>query len=109
MKPVLSVVSIGVSKFIDPDFNLTYAGKDATDMAKLMEQRNNAFGSTKVILVMNEDATRDNIYGSRAMVISLAGGAEYAFESPQWSNWVLTPFVLEGLKTGSTDKTRIKP
>jgi WD40 repeat protein len=235
VKPALLVVSIGVSKFIDPDFNLTYADKDATDMAKLMEQRSNAFGSTKVNLVMNEDATRDNVLrlrnnllntspddqvvvfvathglldanldyylamhntdfanpqrnglrydeleglldgiparkkmllmdachsgevdkdesilvesstgqsgnvksrgfkavanksgvglrnsfdlmqqlfadlsnGSGAMVISSAGGAEYAFESPQWNNGVFTYSVLEGLKTGNADKNKDK-
>lgn len=45
---------------------------------------------------------------SGAMVISSAGGAEFAFESPQWNNGVFTYSVLEGLKTGNADKNKDK-
>jgi len=39
--------------------------------------------------------------GSGAMVISSAGGAEYALESSEWNNGVFTMAVLEALKHGA--------
>jgi uncharacterized caspase-like protein len=44
--------------------------------------------------------------GTGAMVISSAGGAEYAFESPTWNNGVFTYSLLEGVKTKNADKNK---
>ncbi|MBI5217768.1 MAG: caspase family protein [Bacteroidia bacterium] len=46
--------------------------------------------------------------GSGAMVISSAGGKEFAFESKNWKNGVFTYALLEGLKTGHADKNKDK-
>jgi uncharacterized caspase-like protein len=44
--------------------------------------------------------------GTGAMVISSAGGAEYAFESSEWNNGVFTYSLLEGMKTKNADKNK---
>ncbi len=41
--------------------------------------------------------------GSGAIIIASAGGAEYAFESPEWNNGVFTYALLEGMKKKSAD------
>jgi hypothetical protein len=40
---------------------------------------------------------------SGAVVISSAGGEEYAFESDRWNNGVFTYALINGLKTGDSD------
>jgi WD40 repeat protein len=44
--------------------------------------------------------------GTGAMVISSAGGAEFAFESSEWKNGVFTYSVLEGIRTGKADANK---
>src|SRR6056297_665780 len=44
--------------------------------------------------------------GSGAMIISSAGGGEFAYEGEDWDNGVFTYSVLKGLKTGKSDLNR---
>ncbi|MBA4192249.1 MAG: hypothetical protein C0467_30130 [Planctomycetaceae bacterium] len=60
-KPDLYVVAVGVSNYADARFNLTYADKDARDLAELLAGRKASFGEVKVLRVLNRDATRENV------------------------------------------------
>lgn len=65
----------------------TSAGQSATNVFNLMQ---NSFA----------DFSNDN----GIVVISAAGGTEYAFESNQWKNGVFTYCVLKGLKEKEADE-----
>lgn len=65
-QPDLYVVAIGVSKFADARNNLTYAGKDARDVAHRFKQIADAgWRSAHVITITDEQATRDHILAVR--------------------------------------------
>ena len=58
----LYMVSIGVSEFENPDYNLNFAEADANSMADLFEnQRGKMFNSVKTFKLVNENATRNKI------------------------------------------------
>ncbi len=64
-KPNLFIVAVGVSDYQDGRFRLTYADKDARDLAGLFESKRDQFGEVKVLPLLNRDATRENILKAR--------------------------------------------
>ena len=60
-QPKLYVVAIGVSDYQDRDHRLTYADKDARDLADFFEAQQSQFGGGKIVRLLNRDATRANI------------------------------------------------
>lgn len=60
IKPTLHIIAIGVSKFVQSDYNLTYADKDARDLVEVF-RKFSGYNSIKVHLLTNEQATRSNI------------------------------------------------
>jgi uncharacterized caspase-like protein len=55
------VVAVGVSDYEDARFRLTYADKDARDLADLFESKRDRFGEVKVQRILNREATREHI------------------------------------------------
>lgn len=57
----LYVVAVGVSDYRDRRFRLTYAHKDASDLAALLRTKAKRFGQVHVMQILNHAATRDKI------------------------------------------------
>lgn len=60
VQPDLYVLLVGVSQYQEPGHNLTYAAKDAQDLAKLFNE-NETFGTKNIKVLSNSEATRENI------------------------------------------------
>jgi len=64
-KPILYMLSIGVSSYQNSKYNLTYASKDASDMAEMFKkQKNVIFRDIKIKKLVDDNATKDNILGA---------------------------------------------
>jgi hypothetical protein len=59
-KPDLYLITIGESEFKQSEYNLTYAAKDANDMATLF-QKSKVYGEVKTKTLTNEQASKANI------------------------------------------------
>ena len=66
VSPNLHVIAIGVSKFKDSEYNLTYADKDAQDIVTLMESAKSRYANIRIHKFFNEKATRQNILSIRS-------------------------------------------
>ncbi|MBI5217537.1 MAG: caspase family protein [Bacteroidia bacterium] len=69
IKPDLYIVSIGVSEYADNNFNLTYASKDARDIAAIFKTRQNDYGKVKVLSITDKEATRENILKAKDLLM----------------------------------------
>ncbi len=68
-KPDLYLITIGVSEFQQKDYNLTYAGKDAQDIAQLFE-KNKVFEQVHSKVLTNQQVTKENIQGLKTFLKS---------------------------------------
>ncbi|MFO0816352.1 MAG: caspase family protein [Pirellulales bacterium] len=58
----LYVLAVGVSKYKFPEYELLFADKDATALAaNLSKQKGKAFGDVEVRVIVNEEATAENV------------------------------------------------
>ncbi|HPD66346.1 MAG TPA: caspase family protein [Bacteroidia bacterium] len=68
VKPDLYLLSIGTSEYTDSRFNLSFAAKDALDMASLFQNARNIFGKVNVKTLTNHEVTRENILEARSFL-----------------------------------------
>lgn len=75
-KPDLYVITIGVSKFTDARYNLSYAAKDAGDIAEYFGGKREHFGGKRehfgavhAVQLLDGAATRDSIRALHAMLM----------------------------------------
>lgn len=66
-KPDLYLVTIGASKYNQSDFNLTYAAKDAQDIAATFKEAN-IFDQIKLKTVINQDFTKSALAEIKAFL-----------------------------------------
>ncbi|MEP0986117.1 caspase family protein [Ekhidna sp.] len=64
VKKDLYLVTVGVSNYENEDFNLTYASKDAKDLAELFSSQNQ-FENVYHLNYLNEEATPENVKTTR--------------------------------------------
>jgi hypothetical protein len=61
-KPTLYAVAMGVSEYANPEWNLKYAAKDATDiLARIHSQSGSSYGEVKELLLTDRDVTKENL------------------------------------------------
>jgi hypothetical protein len=61
VKPDLYVVVVGISAYQDTRYRLTYADKDANDLANYLQSRKQNYHQVHLVCLVNQDATRDRI------------------------------------------------
>lgn len=63
------VVVIGVSDYDNDEYDLKYASKDAGDLASLLELNKGEFANTKILRILNKEATRENILKAKQFLL----------------------------------------
>ncbi len=69
VKPNLYIVSIGASEYIDKEWNLNYAAKDATDFSDLFSKQKNNYENIYVSNIINKDVIIKNIIKLREKLL----------------------------------------
>jgi uncharacterized protein YecT (DUF1311 family) len=61
-KPTLYAVAMGVSEYANPEWNLKYAAKDATDiLSRIHSQSGSSYGEVKELLLTDREVTKENL------------------------------------------------
>ncbi|MBX7095216.1 MAG: caspase family protein [Flavobacteriales bacterium] len=60
-KPELYLITIGDSKYLDERYNLSYAAKDAKDIAAMFQSNSSLFSKTHIISLTDEKVTKENV------------------------------------------------
>ncbi|MBS2021091.1 MAG: caspase family protein [Deltaproteobacteria bacterium] len=66
--PEMWLLAVGVSKYTDTSYALQYAAKDAQDLAGTLQKLGGGFAKVHTKLVLDGDATRENILAGRAFL-----------------------------------------
>ena len=64
-KPVLHVLAIGAAKFQQAQFDLTYAAKDARDVAAALRKHGGRFSRVQATVLADEEVTRERVLAFR--------------------------------------------
>lgn len=64
-KPDLYLITIGVDQFLEQDYNLSYAAKDANDIAELFKSKKSFYNNIVHLPFTGIQATKDNILSAR--------------------------------------------
>jgi hypothetical protein len=61
-KPTLYAVAMGVSEYANPEWNLKYAAKDATDiLSRIRLKSGSSYGEVKELLLTDREVTKENL------------------------------------------------
>ncbi|MCD4791987.1 MAG: caspase family protein [Bacteroidales bacterium] len=60
-KPDLYIVAVGVSDYMNDEYDLNYAAKDANDLTAIFEKKKDKFENIHIIKILDHDATKENI------------------------------------------------
>jgi hypothetical protein len=61
-KPTLYAVAMGVSDYFNPEWNLKYAAKDASDiLARIRSKSGSSYGEVKELLLTDREVTKENL------------------------------------------------
>jgi len=67
-KPDLYIISIGTSDYKDDRFDLTYASKDALDMAQLFREQRGNYNQVHEKTLLDSDVTKENILALKSFL-----------------------------------------
>jgi WD40 repeat protein len=65
-KPKLYLYSIGVSEYLESNYNLGYAAKDAQDISNIFSSHDSYFSDIEITTLKNEQVTIENIEGIKS-------------------------------------------
>ena len=68
-QPDLYVITVGVSKYDDSRYRLTYARKDADELAAFFQANAGHFRKVHVARFLDQDATRDKILAAKKLLL----------------------------------------